>query len=492
MTERNDGFKTITPQFGFAGRGRGHVSRSNVGSTPVHVVSGYNSEPAWNPNSNALKHPGYKDIYSMLTYKRPHGSVEEIAFADKYLGPLNPTRFLSPDTKAVAAYGIKIMKPDGSAPTTLFSSHVDTVHREGGRQIPVYRDGWLYKVDSGPLGADDAAGVWLMLQMIAAKVPGMYLFHRGEERGGIGSGIMARRHEEMLKEYKRAIAFDRRSTHSIITKQGGTRTASDKFATSLAEQLNRHIDLDYAFFVPDDTGSFTDTKNYVSIIDDCTNISAGYDREHSSSERLCLDYLFALKEACLKVDWENIETEPFERSKGYGHGWGFGFDIDSVMWDRYSSKKPAPPPLTNQPQSGQGKKARRKAEKKSLGFDPRLLEPGTMTVRALNGMSFSSIRDWVNKADSYDVVEILTTLMWRLKKAEEQLEDAEKLIDVHQERIKKMTKPQEQRSETCVLMLPRDKDIPEHAFRQSLTEEEDDVILGMEAGLTGGLITPLE
>ena len=51
------------------------------------------------------------------------------------------------------------------------------------------------------LGADDGAGVFLMLEMIDANVEGTYIFHRGEERGGWGSSQIAELHADYIKQF---------------------------------------------------------------------------------------------------------------------------------------------------------------------------------------------------------------------------------------------------------------------------------------------------
>lgn len=64
--------------------------------------------------------------------------------------------------------------PGGVVPT-LFACHLDTVHRDAGYQRVRSRrgrTGALYTPDGECLGADDGAGIWLMLEMIAADVPG--------------------------------------------------------------------------------------------------------------------------------------------------------------------------------------------------------------------------------------------------------------------------------------------------------------------------------
>lgn len=227
---------------------------------------------------------------------------------------------------------------------TLFSCHTDTVHWHGGRQQVVYDEnlGVIYTdgESSDCLGADDGTGVWLMLEMIACGVPGTYIFHRGEECGGVGSRWLRENEQDFLKRFKRAIAFDRKDVWNVITHQGGQRCCSGEFAEKLYDALNKTNDA--LIYDEDDTGVFTDTKNYVYLIPECTNLSVGYYDQHTSNERQDVRHAMRLLSACLEVDWEalpvhrKIPEEPKYYSglyRGYGalddgdqdayEGWGY-------------------------------------------------------------------------------------------------------------------------------------------------------------------------
>ena len=212
---------------------------------------------------------------------------------------------------------VEVPKADGGAAETLFSAHTDTVHKKTatGTYRLAYRNGMLYVKGGGVLGADDGTGIWIMLNLIAAKVPGTYIFHREEECGGVGSQHIMATYPQALSEFKRAIAFDRRGVNDIITHQGGERCCSDAFAEALAEQLNapkltlpsrEPIELD---FLPDDSGTFTDTKNYTSIIPECTNLAVGYYHQHTLDECQDLTFLTRLVNQLIVVDWESLPTE---------------------------------------------------------------------------------------------------------------------------------------------------------------------------------------
>ncbi len=257
-----------------------------------------------------------KKVLEMLTYRRPAGSEGELAFLARYVLPLKPVDIC--DNQIIVVPG---------DPETLFSCHTDTVHRDDKRQKVIFDKslGIAYKDDKEPLGADNTAGVWLLLEMIMEGIPGTYAFHYGEERGCLGSRDMAEKKADWLKTFKRAIAFDRRATHSIITHQMGTRTCSDSFGEDLAFQLGGSYALD-------PTGSFTDTASYPHLIAECTNVSVGYDHEHGPNETLDLEHLMWLRDRVMTVKWSELITrrEPApESSRDY-----LGDDDDYTGWLR--------------------------------------------------------------------------------------------------------------------------------------------------------------
>lgn len=266
-------------------------------------------------------------LHNMLRFKRPHRSATELAWADRFIMPYKPTVLGPADDPA--AYMVVVRHPNGDLSDTLFSSHVDTVHTEGGVQKIRYNEKTqqYYKNDGKPLGADDGAGVWLMLEMIDALVPGTYMFHRGEERGGIGSRWLADNAADLIGRHKRAIAFDRRGSSNVITHQGMGRCCSDEFAEALADALNVSDDL---LFQPDDSGIYTDTAEYVGLIGECTNLSVGYDHEHSGRETLLLSFLFQLRDQLLNIAWDALPCAREPGSVDYADDLGYGRFVLSV------------------------------------------------------------------------------------------------------------------------------------------------------------------
>lgn len=232
----------------------------------------------------------------MLTYQRPANSDGERAFIERFL--------LTLPNAGLDRYGNVHVVTD-PASTTLFSAHTDSVHPKPNadfRQVlQIGSDFILSAKGNQQLGADNAAGCWVLMNLITANVPGTYIFHREEEVGGRGSHWLATHHETELKKFKRAIAFDRKGTHSIITEQSFMQCCSTSFAEALAKTLGMGHQLD-------DTGTFTDTANYTEIIPECTNISVGYQQEHTFNEHLNVLYVECLAAACLTVDWEALPT----------------------------------------------------------------------------------------------------------------------------------------------------------------------------------------
>lgn len=234
-----------------------------------------------------------KQLVDMLTYRRRAGTEGEAAFIAKYIDSVQG--MLKDD------YGNRWILIGNTK--TMFSCHVDSVHStriEGIEQAVLVDSAYTraFRADDAEdcLGADDAVGCFIMLEMIARGVPGLYVFHKDEEIGGLGSSYISTADEWtlMLDSIDRAVAFDRMGTDSVITHQMG-RCCSDVFADALCSALNStDIRINY---MNDSTGVFTDTANYTSIIPECTNLSCGYYNEHTPDEYVDINHVMMLLEA---------------------------------------------------------------------------------------------------------------------------------------------------------------------------------------------------
>lgn len=245
-----------------------------------------------------------------LSLKRPTGSIEEgtlllsLAFDVRSYRP-NTAMFV--DTAGNLHVDMRAFNKRGNTKNrTLFVAHVDTVHYVGGANV--FDDTTpMWKAAGGqPLGADDGAGVSVLAALIRAGKAAYYIFTRGEESGGIGAKYLAREMYDVLEQFDRAIAFDRKDVFSVITHQGWNgRCCSDAFAEGLCTALNDQG----LMMMPDDGGVYTDTAEFVEFIPECTNISAGYYREHSKEEHLDTEYLQQLTAAAIALDWDALPTE---------------------------------------------------------------------------------------------------------------------------------------------------------------------------------------
>jgi hypothetical protein len=106
------------------------------------------------------------------------------------------------------------------------------------------------------------------------------------------------------------------------------------FAWSLIDALDLH---DYRS-MPDPTGVYTDSESYAWLVPECTNISVGYENQHSSRESQDLVFAADLRDRLIGFDeslllqervlsWADVEEEEEEDNDGY---WYDGAWVDDV------------------------------------------------------------------------------------------------------------------------------------------------------------------
>lgn len=233
----------------------------------------------------------------LVSLKRPYGSPQEGSI------PVYLSRMFTEYAQWIDGAGnLHVDTREDASNRTLFVAHTDTVHGKGGPNRFLENAQGLY-AEGAPLGADDAAGVSILAAMIGV-VPAYYIFTRGEECGGIGSTYLADYHKDLLRQFDRAIAFDRRGTGDVITHQAGGNCASELFAWALSDRLNSHG----LMYVPCDGGVYTDTAEFVRLIPECTNISCGYEFEHTAKEWLDIKHHETLCRAALEIQWDTLPT----------------------------------------------------------------------------------------------------------------------------------------------------------------------------------------
>lgn len=318
------------------------------------------------PKVSAPNHPVPEQVdpllVEILAWPREYKSVTEIEFQSWLVDKINALGF-KPTLKSEGAIAVEVRDAKGNPPTTLFSCHTDTVDR--GPVAANSRKSLDYDANFGLimlakdntvgscLGADDGAGVWLMLKMIEAKVPGGYIFNRAEECGGIGAKALASKDKDYLAQFQIAVAFDRPRDNEIITHQRGRRTCSDKFANALARALCAvNSEFDYA---ASSRGVYTDTADYASIVSECTNVGVGYTDQHGKDETQDYAHLHALMLACIKLNWDALPADRDPKMNDWlaytppkpkaPAKWSAMSDIDEYGWNMPAPKpKSAPAP----------------------------------------------------------------------------------------------------------------------------------------------------
>lgn len=266
-----------------------------------------------------------KETFLKLTSRTyPHGTEKDI-------------ENLLPEYLKKDQFGNLFIKIGNS--DTMFTSHLDTATSSLTSIDHIFDKNIIRTNGKSILGADDKAGVTVMLYMISNKVPGLYYFFIGEEVGCVGSKkVVNLITDAKSKEVKsiginKVISFDRRGTDSVITFQSSKRCCSDKFAQSLANEFNKSENT--FSYKADDTGVLTDSIQFIGIYPECTNISVGYKNEHTFSEFQDIEHLEKLAKACLKIKWDElpVERDPLKTEyKSYNYGRHHGYDDD---WEDY-------------------------------------------------------------------------------------------------------------------------------------------------------------
>lgn len=283
----------------------------------------------------------------IMAYRRAYGSAGIYNFVKEYLDPTLHgiltslrTRGFTVAVKVVNSekginYCIDVSK-NSEISNVLYVAHYDTVDLKGGvtrrydPNLKVYVTSYTpenepltkqIKVEDGIaqldyeftdplepqcLGADDGAGLAVMLHLLNEGVLGGYCFTTGEECGGVGAEDILTQAPAFLKQYDISVEIDRRGTSEIIYCQSSGDTASKTFAQWLCDKL----DMGHK---PSDNGSYTDNSTFAELIPENVNIAAGYVNAHTMDEKVLLPYLDSLAEKLKQVVWADA---PIEREAG--------------------------------------------------------------------------------------------------------------------------------------------------------------------------------
>lgn len=250
---------------------------------------------------------------TLASWTCPHG-FENLMYGDAL-------RALGWQRDSWGNFSLIILNDDDSLPSTAFTAHMDTISygypaelafKINKQERLAHKHGYERRggvVTKNVLGADDKAGMTVLLKLAHYGLPGHYFLFVGEEHGRLGSTQVAAQEKADWSHLKRMISFDRRGYTSVITHQNSKRCCSPTFAHALATALNTTIPEYGACFRPDSTGSYTDSASFLDLIPECTNISVGYFDAHTSFESQDTIFLAGLIDMCACLDWDALPTE---------------------------------------------------------------------------------------------------------------------------------------------------------------------------------------
>jgi hypothetical protein len=227
-------------------------------------------------------------LLDILSTKRPtNNPAQNLAYTTQLLDSLNICYSVDKNHNTTVTIGKS---------KSCFTAHTDTVDNKTGTNQILLVANILSVYGGGILGADCGAGMYILIKMILANVPGLYVFFATEEQGRIGSERYV-----MPATIERCISFDRKGLDNLITHQMGEPGCSDDFANTFIACF----DLPYK---KDPTGSFTDSYSFFQTVPECINLSVGYYDQHSKHETQDIEHLEKLAKASISMPWETLPT----------------------------------------------------------------------------------------------------------------------------------------------------------------------------------------
>lgn len=172
----------------------------------------------------------------------------------------------------------------GDGPTVLLSAHMDTVvDFEPGREV--VWEGQLLRSSAGILGADDRAGIAIILetlyrvQLVRLQGTIKVAFTCAEEIGRVGSQHIA---PEWLDDVDMAVVADRRNRRDIVTSCPWMPFCPEETGMFWAETARLIGQSDWRTC----QGGISDAMTYAEYGIPSVNLSCGYLHEHTEEEEL--------------------------------------------------------------------------------------------------------------------------------------------------------------------------------------------------------------
>jgi tripeptide aminopeptidase len=173
----------------------------------------------------------------------------------------------------------------GEGPTILLSAHMDTVE-EIGVDREIIEDGTMLTSSEGILGADDRAGIAVILEVLANLQQTHFngtikvAFTVEEEIGCLGSRKID---EDFLEDVAGAIVVDRRGERDIVTSFANRVPFCPEEYGLLFEKAGQLAGMHDWKMTP---GGISDAKVFAERGIPSVNLSTGYYKEHSFLETL--------------------------------------------------------------------------------------------------------------------------------------------------------------------------------------------------------------
>ncbi|MFM1655404.1 M20/M25/M40 family metallo-hydrolase [Brevibacillus sp. B_LB10_24] len=171
----------------------------------------------------------------------------------------------------------------GQGPTILLSAHMDSVAGiEPGRKV--IRDQDIYYASKGILGADDRAGMAIVLAVIRNLARSSFngkvkvAFTREEEIGRKGSQALD---QAWLGDVELAIVVDRRGNRDIVTSYADVQPFCHPSVGQFFEEAGRLCGMPDWKAV---RGGISDACTFASYGINSVNLSAGFQYEHTWDE----------------------------------------------------------------------------------------------------------------------------------------------------------------------------------------------------------------
>ncbi|MBN8208919.1 M20/M25/M40 family metallo-hydrolase [Bacillus sp. NTK071] len=179
----------------------------------------------------------------------------------------------------------------GNGPTILLNAHLDTIFGFDPNRF-IVKDGPIWSSSEGILGADDRAGVAVLLEVAESLSQSnfngtvKFVFTVEEEIGLRGAKHVD---EYFLWEVDASIVVDRRGTGDIVTSCGGYMDFCHK---SFGEFFEKVAEAEKLEEWKCTIGGSSDTRIWASHGIQSVNLSAGYWNEHSDEEQLDVEACF--------------------------------------------------------------------------------------------------------------------------------------------------------------------------------------------------------